>query len=1075
MALHVDLDNVVPGYFTSTSFEEISFYCVNLIRNVNRSFIFQVHSSGNFRRRDEVQEIHLPVIPSVILDPQMPDEILYEILAEKYFYSIETEFFEGIDGSGWSFIPGTLKFWFKIYPCQPNDPADPNRNNQSDAPDDDDMANDPELRNRNWFAFTIVEFFARKAKRSVPRVHFLKQQMLINFKNEFGINIPDEDFYMRVQLQDVARYHELLNACNIRIFSMRGNLLYAKELSPEPDQPWIDMYLNSGQNFALILDLWTFFQKRKRQHFCMTCIKWVSTASHTCEQAKLVAKQEQVRIPAIPYGRHGLVVYADFESYTRQDGGDHRISGYGWVAIDKFHKDIDNNLNSLTSCDTLVEEFLKDMAKRAQDFAYDEGHETLTCQICDESIMPESPTIIGRNFLNGRQGSHHPECWDVKENTMYIFFHNFRGYDSHFIIREIVAKLPVVGLMGTSMEKFNYIQCKHPRNDLIKFTFKDTFNFFTCSLAKCVSMIENWVYSPEEIRNHKGIFPYDWFDHPDKLDATALPPAPWHNRLTNQTVDPSEAFALWERRQMKTFDEFHNYYMMSDVLQLADAFEEFRRTCIDEFDTDPVHFQGAPGYTWYLGLCQNSEMFKIIRNREIYLDIQNGIRGGVSQAMTRYCNVEDKPEESIFFLDVNSLYSKCMTYKLPGKFLEKIEELPENWPDLFNQNTGHTAIFVVDLIYPPHLHDRDVAYPLAPHKFNDRLCTTFRNKEKYMVHAELLKFYLQRGLILEKFHYGYVFEHDYVLRDYVQGNIEKRRATRSEVMKTLYKLLNNSIYGKTCENVNKYRKFEVIDYEDFHGGVDEWFIPINGELDNCKSFLQCEDKFLCEKILKEVHLNKPIQIGFAILEFAKYEIYRFLAVAQDHFGDRVVPLYTDTDSILFWCAFPTPWKFFYDSPLREFLDFEKVPEHWGVKTFDTDKQSGLWSPEAGGKEIVEYCGLRAKCYCYRFRDNESIIKNKGIPKAAMIANEDETPREEITMEHYKKALFEGEPYHVCHYMIRSQKHQVFTKQQYKLGLSANDLKRAVTANRAIALPFGYKGETFRNIVTDADDTDNLDP
>lgn len=273
-----------------------------------------------------------------------------------------------------------------------------------------------------------------------------------------------------------------------------------------------------------------------------------------------------------------------------------------------------------------------------------------------------------------------------------------------------------------------------------------------------------------------------------------------------------------------------------------------------------------------------------------------------------------------------------------------------------------------------------------------------------MVHAEALKFYLDRGMVLVKFHYGYVFEHDYVLRDYVQGNIEKRRATRSEVMKTLYKLLNNSIYGKTCENVNKYRKFEVIDEDEFHGDDPDLMLPNNGELENCKSFLQCENKFLCEKIMKEVHLNKPIQIGFAILEFAKLEIYKFLAIAKDHFGDRVQPLYTDTDSILFWCDFPEPWKEFYNSPLQPLLDFQKVPEHWGIRTFDTDKQSGLWSPEADGKEIIEYCGLRAKCYCYRFRNEEVVIKNKGIPKSAMIANFDQTPRERITMEHYKSAL-----------------------------------------------------------------------
>lgn len=241
--------------------------------------------------------------------------------------------------------------------------------------------------------------------------------------------------------------------------------------------------------------------------------------------------------------------------------------------------------------------------------------------------------------------------------------------------------------------------------------------------------------------------------------------------------------------------------------------------------------------------------------------------------------------------------------------------------------------------------------------------------------------------------------------------------------------------------------------------------------------ISCGENLLVEKIVKEVRLNKPIQIGFTILEFAKREIYQFLALVTDYFGDKVIPLYTDTDSLLFWCDFDKPWEKFFNSPLQPYLDFEKIPDSWGneVRTKDTDKQSGLWSPEAGGKEIVEYCGLRAKCYCYRFRDNEVVIKNKGVPKAAMISDSDETPREKITMEHYRDSLFKGEQFHITQYAIRSFKHSVISVKQYKLGLSSNDLKRAQTSNRAITLPFGYQGEKFSSIVADADDPDYLDP
>lgn len=1073
MALPLDVETPTLGYFVSSCYEEVSFYVVSLIRKLNRSLFFQLHCSGQFEKDGSSQECHLPILRPYILDPQMPDEMLYELLAERYYMCTETEFFEGMDGSGWNFIPGTLRFWIKLYPCQPNPKAKPNKDNKQDDDDQQDDQTMPEL-NHNYFLYAIMEYFARHAKLKIPRVKVARWEMLRHFKTQMGINIPDEDFFMKVDLQDLARYHSVLNALNIRVFSMRGNLLYAKKMDTDQTGEFIDLYLNSNNNFALILNLYSFFKKKHDRQFCMTCIKWVQKEKHTCEQKKNPSKSEQVKPPGIPLGRHGLVGYADFESIIKDDR--HSLAAWGCVTVDKFHKIRNTDYNTLDDTSDLAKTFLEYVCKQAEEFAYDEGHETYECQICDEPIQPNKQVIIGRNFINGRQGSHHKECWGISKNTMYVFFHNFRGYDSHFLIREIVANYNVKFMSATSFEKFNCITIEIPGNELITVTFKDTFNFFTCSLAKCVSMIENWVYSPENIRDKKGDFPYDWFDDPAKLRATALPPGPWYNKLTNSCVNSEEAEKIWSENGMREFVQFLIYYLMMDILQLCDAFEEFRRICVEDFGVDPVHFQGAPALTWFFGVLHNPQMFKIIKDTLIYLDIQNGIRGGVSQAMTKYCNVENKPNESMFFLDVNSLYSKCMTYKLPGKFLEKITELPSDWPTLFGADSHVTAILVVDLHYPEHLHDRDWAYPLAPHKFNDRLCTTFKDKENYMVHAELLLFYLKRGMILVNFHYGYVFEQDYTLRDYVQTNIEKRRKTKSEVMKTLYKLLNNSLYGKTCENVNKYRKFTVVkDQSLFQDPMDAMLGQVNDELQDCFNILPCGENFLCEKQVHEVELNKPIQIGFTILEFAKREIYQFLAAVSDHFGDRVVPMYTDTDSILFWCAFPTPWKFFYNSPLKEMLDFEKVPEHWGIKSFDTDKQSGLWSPEAGGKEIVEYCGLRAKCYCYRFADNTEVVKNKGIPKAAMIANDDETPRQRITMEKYREALFDGTDYKVCQYAIRSFKHEVITKQQYKLGLSANDFKRTTTTNKAVALPFGYKGEIFRDLAVDADDPDFLDP
>jgi len=1073
MASTPDIDRPVFGYFVTPEYSEVTEYVLKLLRRYNLCIYFNLHASALFSKEENTTELHLPINSPIVLDPQLPDVIIRELLENQYFLCQEHEHYENVEGSGFTFIPGTIRYWFKVYVCQPNDPANPNENNttNNDDPNDNDDNEDDEIlpSHINHCAYAILEHYARKENIIIPREVFLRRQTLQQFNVQFNYNL---DLNIRVNMQDLAEYHNSLKKFNIRVFSMKGNVLYATRFSPEDDE-YIDLYLNSNNQFAYVRNLWALFKKKHDRIFCMNCMKWKSN-KHVCEKVRTSPKTDEIFMPDVPPERHALVAYCDFESIIKNTGH-HFISGWGCVIIDRDHKVYESNLMNYNDNNELIVQYLDYLTSKAVEFAEVNCEDTPNCQICGLDIRREPVTIQGRNFINGKSGSHHKKCWSHSKNTMYVFFHNFRGYDSHFLIKHIVNACDVLGLSATSMEKFNLIRCTALSHNLITLTFKDTFNFFTSSLAKCASMIEDWRYTPEEERNGKGLFPYDWFDSYDKLNVNGLPPSPWYNKLTNEIIDAQQAHEEYNKLNFTTFGQYHDYYMMKDVLLLTDVFEEFRRSCVEEFNTDPVHFQGAPSLTWYLGVSQNPELFKIILDKNVYMDIQNNIRGGISQAMTRYCNVEDKPNESMFFLDVNSLYSKCMTYKMPGRYLRKEENIESllKWQELWQEHTRETAILVVDLVYPEHLHDRDWAYPLAPHHYNDRLCTTFKRRENYMVHCELLAFYLRRGLVLEKIHYAYVFEQDYTLREYVQNNIEKRRQTRSEVMKTLYKLLNNSLYGKTCENVNKYRLFKVIEDETLNEEVDD-LERVNPELSDAINVIHCGEKMLIEKPVKEVKLNKPIQIGFTILEFAKREIYQFIAAIQNQFGDNVIPLYTDTDSLLFWCNFPRPWERFYNSPLIKFLDFEKVPEHWNVKTSDTDKQSGLWSPEAGGKEIVEYVGLRAKSYCYRFRDNEVVIKNKGIPKAAMISGEDETPREKITIQHYRDALFKGEMYHVSQYAIRSFKHEVLSLKQYKLGLSANDLKRAVTSNRAISLPFGYKGQVFHYLTTDNEDLDLLD-
>lgn len=1101
MAQLPDVDNPEYGYFYTPVPEEIVSYIINLLSAKNESIVFNVHASAIFYNDEESKEIHMPSSGSIVLDPDMDD--LVHIIENKIDLSHDPDRVEVVEGSGWSIDTRTLRYWFNVFPCQPNPTPSPTERNtsdyedseygtyNSDIPEEEGIKVPPRIA--NTFILAIIEHEWRKDRinenSKLPRAKAAKVGTLLNYANVHRPNLHnDEAMFKKFTMQDVANWHWRWKVFNIRIFSLRGNVLYAKKMDTED---WIDMYMNSNREFALVLKLNALFQRSLNRHLCENCYTFHRDPEH-CVLKIVESFTEDVHIAEYPRGRHGLVTYSDFEcvleNLNPEDDPDdleyvanHTISGWAAATVNKWEQlqeiEFQNGIDVPET--QLIKNYINYLFKLAFKYCFEgvgTGRLSLDCKICGEDITDQN-FVNGRNFINAEIGCYHEECWLDRKNSLFVFFHNFRGYDSHFVISKIVTTMKVMYISATSIEKLNMIVCSQSsEHGVVQITFKDTFNFFTCSLAKCVSMIEDWRYTPVSSRNAKGVFPYDWFDNIDKLNATELPPPPWKNRLTNTMQDHEAAFKEWNEHGFNNFAQYHDFYMVNDTTQLTDAFEEFRRTCLSEFNLDPVYFQGAPGYTWYLGLTSNEDLFKIITDKKIYLEIQSHIRGGVSQVMHRYANVEDKLNESIFFLDVNSLYSKCMTYKMPGRYLRKITELPDNWEQLYASGGKECGLLLVDFYYPQHLHDRDFAYPMAPHEYNDKLCTTFLPKEKYMVHSELLKFYMDRGMVLEKFHYGYIFEQDYTLRDYVQNNIEKRRHTQSEVMKTLYKLLNNSLYGKTCENVFKYREFKVLN-EEYSGDM---MVQKNPDLVYAKQFLSFYNNetskwhFLSEFPPNKVKLNKPIQIGFTILEFAKREIYNFLITVIEELGSlNVLPMYTDTDSIMFLCKFPEPYKVFYNNEkIRPFLDFEKVPESWGVKTFDTDKQSGLWSPEANGKEIVEYVGLRSKTYAYRFRDNTEVLKNKGIPKSAMIADSEQTrPLDKIRLEHYKKAIMEGEQYKITHFHIGSKQHYVTTKRVYKLGLSGNDQKRTILADRQHTLPFGYAGLIFANSVVDKDDPD----
>ena len=190
---------------------------------------------------------------------------------------------------------------------------------------------------------------------------------------------------------------------------------------------------------------------------------------------------------------------------------------------------------------------------------------------------------------------------------------------------------------------------------------------------------------------------------------------------------------------------------------------------------------------------------------------------------------EKAPSKYIMYLDANNLYGWAMSQYLPTggfrwmtqKQIEKINLAK------YEEDSDKGLILEVDLEYPEDLHDIHNDYPLAPEKMrvtNDmlsdycqnisekygistglvsKLIPTLGSKEKYVLHNRNLQLYIDLGLKVTKVHRVLEFNQSPWLKQYIEFNTEKRKNANNAFEKDFFKLMNNSVFGKTMENIRK--------------------------------------------------------------------------------------------------------------------------------------------------------------------------------------------------------------------------------------------------------------------------------
>ena len=246
-----------------------------------------------------------------------------------------------------------------------------------------------------------------------------------------------------------------------------------------------------------------------------------------------------------------------------------------------------------------------------------------------------------------------------------------------------------------------------------------------------------------EILKRKDSYLYEWVDSYKTFTYPRLSPKEsFYSSLYDGKRDKGDGDDIstrqylhlkfvWKEFEFKTYKDYHNHYLKKDVLLLADVFENFIFASVRYYNLHSCHYFSAPGLSWDAMLNMTKVELEKISNADTHPFIQRGMRGGISyvnkrhsEANNKYCPDYDKnkPENYIFYLDMNNLYGDAMSQYLPYGGFKWVKFNNETINSVLNKsdNSLHDYFLEVDLHYPEKLHDDHNDYSMAPEKIKVR-------------------------------------------------------------------------------------------------------------------------------------------------------------------------------------------------------------------------------------------------------------------------------------------------------------------------------------------------------------------
>ena len=500
-------------------------------------------------------------------------------------------------------------------------------------------------------------------------------------------------------------------------------------------------------------------------------------------------------------------------------------------------------------------------------------------------------------------------------------------------------------------------------------------------------------------------FPYSYIN-PNNLDEKDLPgKKEFYNQLTMNEITNKEyknVKLFYKNMKFKNLREYLKCYLTSDIILLADIFNNFRKMIFDEFELDCVKYVSSPSLSKDCALKYSKSKIEHINDVTIFNFVRKSIMGGLSNSINPYVKLDDIKNETIAYNDVSSQYPHEIRKKLPVSDYEFVEDFDET---KYGQNKDHGCFLLCDVKTTDKIRN-DPLYSQCPMlvsrcKITDKNLSEYQLKQikqkrendyllkhkkvkninindiKYNSQSEKLipnlsnnsNCYLNFEMYQMMKNAGYditikkilEFKHKAIFKNYIEYLYSKKKLYSLEKKKSfefIYKILMNSFYGSTLTDKTRFWDIRICTSKRQALRYTKSPTYVTSNLIN-------ENLVIVELFKKKCIFDSPIMIGSEVLFNSKCNLYNYMYnIIPKLFGrENIIYSFRDTDSVIYKIK---------NCPYKNYLKtLEENPHLF-------KKELGLMENEVD-ENIQEIISLKSKCHSI-LTVNQHISKAKSISK-----------------------------------------------------------------------------------------------